>query len=88
MEGESQSDSGAENEDGSPSSHSQENSLEDALDEGIDMEQASTAVTADHHRSQQEAQTRGPYTYELFSIMVHSGTASGGHYYAYIKYEI
>ena len=24
--------------------------------------------------------------YELFSIMVHSGGASGGHYYAYIKY--
>lgn len=28
---------------------------------------------------------RGPYQYELFSIMIHSGSASGGHYYAYIK---
>ena len=28
---------------------------------------------------------KGPYTYELFSIMIHSGSASGGHYYAYIK---
>jgi ubiquitin carboxyl-terminal hydrolase 47 len=27
----------------------------------------------------------GPYIYELFSIMVHSGSAIGGHYYAYIK---
>ncbi|XP_039286444.1 ubiquitin carboxyl-terminal hydrolase 47 isoform X2 [Nilaparvata lugens] len=27
----------------------------------------------------------GPYIYELFSIMIHSGSASGGHYYAYIK---
>lgn len=27
----------------------------------------------------------GPYNYELFSIMIHSGSASGGHYYAYIK---
>lgn len=27
----------------------------------------------------------GPYVYELFSIMVHSGSANGGHYYAYIK---
>lgn len=27
----------------------------------------------------------GPYIYELFSIMVHSGSAAGGHYYAYIK---
>lgn len=25
------------------------------------------------------------YTYELFSIMIHSGSAAGGHYYAYIK---
>jgi len=28
---------------------------------------------------------QGPYVYELFSIMVHSGSANGGHYYAYIK---
>lgn len=27
----------------------------------------------------------GPYVYELFAIMIHSGSASGGHYYAYIK---
>merc|ERR1712008_177133 len=27
----------------------------------------------------------GPFVYELFSIMIHSGSASGGHYYAYIK---
>ena len=26
-----------------------------------------------------------PYVYELFSIMVHSGSAVGGHYYAYIR---
>lgn len=23
--------------------------------------------------------------YELYAIMIHSGSASGGHYYAYIK---
>lgn len=28
---------------------------------------------------------QGPYVYELFSIMIHSGSAAGGHYYAYIK---
>ena len=28
---------------------------------------------------------QGPYEYELFSIMIHSGSAAGGHYYAYIK---
>jgi ubiquitin carboxyl-terminal hydrolase 47 len=27
----------------------------------------------------------GPYVYELYSILIHSGTATGGHYYAYIK---
>ncbi|XP_018335481.1 ubiquitin carboxyl-terminal hydrolase 47 [Agrilus planipennis] len=30
-------------------------------------------------------EVKGPYIYELFSIMIHSGSASGGHYYAYIK---
>ena len=29
-----------------------------------------------------------PYMYELFSIMLHSGTAAGGHYFAYIKYVL
>lgn len=28
---------------------------------------------------------QGPNVYELFSIMIHSGSANGGHYYAYIK---
>lgn len=28
---------------------------------------------------------QGPFVYELYSIMVHSGSAAGGHYYAYIK---
>jgi ubiquitin carboxyl-terminal hydrolase 47 len=28
---------------------------------------------------------RGPHIYELFSVLVHSGSAMGGHYYAYIK---
>lgn len=27
----------------------------------------------------------GPYMYELFSIMIHSGSAIGGHYYVYIR---
>lgn len=28
---------------------------------------------------------QGEYVYELFSVMVHQGSAAGGHYYAYIK---
>ncbi|KDO21650.1 hypothetical protein SPRG_12891 [Saprolegnia parasitica CBS 223.65] len=27
----------------------------------------------------------GPFVYELFSVLIHSGSAMGGHYYAYIK---
>jgi ubiquitin carboxyl-terminal hydrolase 47 len=28
---------------------------------------------------------KGPYVYDLYSIVFHSGNASGGHYYVYIK---
>jgi ubiquitin carboxyl-terminal hydrolase 47 len=28
---------------------------------------------------------QGPYVYELYSVLIHSGSAFGGHYYAYIK---
>jgi ubiquitin carboxyl-terminal hydrolase 47 len=28
---------------------------------------------------------KGPLVYELFSVLIHSGSAMGGHYYAYIK---
>lgn len=45
-------------------------------DEGIDM-----STSTDKFLSNQS----GPYMYELFAIMIHSGSASGGHYYAYIK---
>ncbi|KAG5876114.1 hypothetical protein JTB14_013693 [Gonioctena quinquepunctata] len=46
-------------------------------DEGIDVS------SGNNHHHEEEA--KGPYVYELFSIMIHSGSASGGHYYAYIK---
>lgn len=53
-------------------------------DEGIDM-----SSSTDHRNrvnsEQNLKQDLGPYTYELFAIMIHSGSASGGHYYAYIK---
>ncbi|CAH1098734.1 unnamed protein product [Psylliodes chrysocephalus] len=44
-------------------------------DEGIDVS------SGNNH----DDDAKGPYVYELFSIMIHSGSASGGHYYAYIK---
>lgn len=51
-------------------------------DEGIDMTLAPNQQENLKNASQGE---KGPYFYELFSIMIHSGSASGGHYYAYIK---
>lgn len=48
-------------------------------DEGIDMTSSSTETKSILGNDP------GPYNYELFSIMIHSGSASGGHYYAYIK---
>ncbi|XP_017034197.2 ubiquitin carboxyl-terminal hydrolase 47 isoform X1 [Drosophila kikkawai] len=57
------------------SSSQHENDLNDE-DEGIDMS-SSTSKSA--------KQGSGPYMYELFAIMIHSGSASGGHYYAYIR---
>lgn len=48
-------------------------------DEGIDMTSTSTEGKS------VLSNDPGPYKYELFSIMIHSGSASGGHYYAYIK---
>ncbi|VVC39387.1 Hypothetical protein CINCED_3A016381 [Cinara cedri] len=53
-------------------------------DEGIDLSQH----RHDEKRgidSQSENEPTGPYMYELYAIMIHSGSASGGHYYAYIK---
>ncbi|XP_055703055.1 ubiquitin carboxyl-terminal hydrolase 47 [Phlebotomus papatasi] len=47
-------------------------------DEGIDMSTSTDHKTTTSH-------TTGPFIYELFAIMIHSGSASGGHYYAYIK---
>ena len=44
---------------------------------------------AHNHENEKNLEKRlteqGPYVYDLFSIMIHSGSASGGHYYAYIK---
>ncbi|XP_068142761.1 ubiquitin carboxyl-terminal hydrolase 47 isoform X1 [Drosophila tropicalis] len=57
------------------SSSQHENDLNDE-DEGIDMSSSTSKSTK---------QDTGPYMYELFAIMIHSGSASGGHYYAYIK---
>lgn len=69
---------------------------DDAIDEGIEMEVSSSvgsnneesSVSTDallNDKNAQHLNDKGPYVYELFSIMIHSGSAAGGHYYAYIK---
>lgn len=58
-------------------SHSNGNGLQAEDDEGIDMTSADCRVNP--------SSEPGPYNYELFAIMIHSGSASGGHYYAYIR---
>lgn len=49
----------------------------------------SRAEQNDGHLNEQEVdmllKKDGPFLYELFSVMVHQGSASGGHYFAYIK---
>uniref|UniRef100_H2Y2Y2 Ubiquitin carboxyl-terminal hydrolase 47 n=1 Tax=Ciona intestinalis TaxID=7719 RepID=H2Y2Y2_CIOIN len=52
-----------------------------SVDEGIDFESQLSHRRKRRNNFIQE----GPYVYELFSIMIHSGSAAGGHYYAYIK---
>ncbi|TRY93266.1 hypothetical protein DNTS_021645 [Danionella cerebrum] len=75
---ESCTDSGAENE-GSCHSDQMSNdfSTDDAVDEGICLENSSSA--------ERVLKPKSSLTFELFSVMVHSGSAAGGHYYACIK---
>ncbi|KFM79478.1 Ubiquitin carboxyl-terminal hydrolase 47, partial [Stegodyphus mimosarum] len=59
-------------------------------DEGIDVGPHGPSMESSHElcvneRNLKKSMEKGPYVYELFSIMVHSGSANGGHYYAYIK---
>lgn len=53
-------------------------------DEGIDVS-SSSAYNNERNRTWGPGSGGGPFVYQLFSIMIHSGSASGGHYYAYIK---
>ncbi|XP_018115793.1 ubiquitin carboxyl-terminal hydrolase 47-like isoform X2 [Xenopus laevis] len=73
-------DSGAENE-GSCHSDQMSNdfSTDDAVDEGICLETNSNTEKLNKSVAEKNS------LYELFSVMVHSGSAAGGHYYACIK---
>lgn len=54
------------------------------------LEQIRKMEEAEKHKDTEESQIQkflqqGDAVYELFSILIHSGGAMGGHYYAYIK---
>uniref|UniRef100_A0A182Q081 Ubiquitin carboxyl-terminal hydrolase 47 n=1 Tax=Anopheles farauti TaxID=69004 RepID=A0A182Q081_9DIPT len=53
-------------------------------DEGIDMDSTNNGDSKSSSLNNNFS-APGPYKYELFAIMIHAGSASGGHYYAYIK---
>ncbi|XP_024080521.1 ubiquitin carboxyl-terminal hydrolase 47-like isoform X2 [Cimex lectularius] len=58
--------------------------LDQEEDEGIDL--SSNGINNhENNKNGQDSKPSGPFVYELYSIMIHSGSASGGHYYAYIK---
>lgn len=58
-----------------------ETTFDEDQDEGIDI----SSSTDQRNIRPSKNEPAGPYIYELFAIMIHSGSASGGHYYAYIK---
>ncbi|BFZ09544.1 hypothetical protein BsWGS_12583 [Bradybaena similaris] len=79
-------------------SNGQVDSSDEGVDEGIEVENGCSAgssssdsssissdAAANNSRNSYYSGEKGPYVYELFSIMIHSGSAAGGHYYAYIK---
>ena len=72
------------------SNHSTNHDDDNDDDKGIDVSNGPSTSNCTAHNYENEKNrssnaAKGPYNYELFSIMIHSGSASGGHYYAYIK---
>ena len=49
------------------------------------MEQKEKLANAFKPGNIQELLSQGEYVYELYSIMIHTGGAFGGHYFSYIK---
>eukprot|EP01129_Flabellula_baltica_P006901 TRINITY_DN2635_c0_g1_i2.p1 TRINITY_DN2635_c0_g1~~TRINITY_DN2635_c0_g1_i2.p1 ORF type:complete len:911 (+),score=212.51 TRINITY_DN2635_c0_g1_i2:807-3539(+) len=61
-----------------PYVHGAENYNEDDEEDTFDNEEKRSERL-------QRALSHGPYVYELFAVLIHSGTAHGGHYYGYMK---
>jgi ubiquitin C-terminal hydrolase len=45
----------------------------------------SSKMVLQEEDGEKEEMPKVPFMYELYAILIHSGNASGGHYYAYIK---
>jgi len=58
--------------------------LEEALEQIRAMEE-NAKMQVPQSNQLLEYLKRGDYVYELFAVLIHSGGALGGHYYAYIK---
>lgn len=54
-------------------------------DEWLSLNQEENFDSEKYNEKIQNYLQEGPLVYELFSIVIHSGTAMGGHYYSYIK---
>ncbi len=68
---------------GRPSSSSSSSSYPPVTRENSTTNLGYTEASREHLLK--EALALGPYVYELYSVLVHRGSALGGHYYAYIK---
>ncbi|XP_046390872.1 ubiquitin carboxyl-terminal hydrolase 47-like isoform X2 [Ischnura elegans] len=70
--------------------HNMEDEEEEDFDENTNLNDCFMKVRRNERNSMEQqsspvSTSTGPFVYELFSIMIHSGSATGGHYYAYIK---
>lgn len=59
----------------------------DIVDDVFENEGAAAVAEVDDNNeiNRRRSVEKGPFMYELYAILIHSGNASGGHYYAYIK---
>ena len=58
---------------------------EEEIAEALEKIRQQELDTEEYNKTLSKYLEQGPNVYELFSVMVHSGGAFGGHYYAYIK---
>lgn len=70
---------------GSPPSLQAQSAVEEGGESGEDLEEMTDADLLLHHPQALLDRKGGPWVYELYAVLIHSGSALGGHYYAYIR---